>query len=1639
MSPEKRQGPSWKHPQASGQVSTSRKREWHPAPGTGSVARPRHRSVWLPALLGSALLAAIVAAILLLRPAKLPVFVVVAPDQVETLAVPPNVMGASASKALTAWASETPGRPRVIEISSEQATPDSWGSSLTDCPEKSVVVFMSLHGGVDGDGQPFLWFVPATARSPQPAHRLRLTDILNRLSQLPVEQNKVLILDATQVSASWPHGQFHNDFARALKQLDAQIESIPNLVVLASSDVDQRSWLAEEWQLSIFAQLFIEGLKGAAGVDRVTLDRLYDFLDRELPAWTQAHRGERQTPLLLPTESGRRRAERIELASVSAKQYAPPDPRSAPGASMDVPQGLAEAWQRCEKLTQESRRPEAVAPIAWRRYVDTLLRVEQMARQGLPAAKVQEIVQELAREEASFQRNPWPDLTSVNNALPFASVLASVRPSNPRPVVRLLADPVNEWPSWREAAARNDLGLVALRREIAAALLQEVISSDSPQLLNQASKALEVVFGPEPVPVEAHLVRLLARDLEASHRPPAFLIRLALQVHRLAEEASCLAGTEAMDFPAVELVFSWIEREIESADTDRLLGFDHLLSGVPADWPKAEELLNQASKKYQAAAQKAREVRRGLAVRDMVFAQLPYYARWVAGLRDEFPSTERDRLLHLVESIGDGVHRLAGQLTHGSEVTIEDLMRSTTAVQEQWGDLTHTFSGFVAKLNGEVLISNWHHLDNVLQVPWIPARRRLELLGYLRNVSLNLHVGAKEIDPRTVRRNEDGKDRAIRQGRVALAVLGRTALEESDRGPAAGRPPRFQEMRQMLLAPKSEWWQTVHEVGVHVGKGWLGLAGRIESLLAESRRSGGSSARMKAAHADLLGRVASSVAAVERETDPTTTYRRLRLHDFLLFQAKRTIRANWGAVEIAAKKSYAEELTERFLADAKQLIQMELGVNASPEEQARFLVDVKQLAERLPIPQPTLSALEAVRDLTNQQRSIRLRFAVSWPKDLPQGLPAMRFESSGPVRLSAEASTRRLLKEWNQADMAAPRVEPSLEVELNFRGANVKESVVNGWLWYRGHRWQSASRLRLSREPSAIWVYQPRRGPATFAVRAAPDVRAGAIAIVLDWSRSMKTAGPDGRTRYDQALAALQTVLAALPPDTVVSIRQFGTPGGESRPLRIAARPYDFPNNPGQLADLIQQLGRHQPDGINTPLARAIVDAIDDLPVGSDQYRTIVALTDGEDNVDNAEAGQRVAAALKGKGIDVRLVIFQATETEFAKVRSQFEEIVRMDPPGRIVAAADQKSLAVSLNDAMRPRVRVVAKDESAITPIRERGSVGVPVTLYGANLEEWWRPGLPPGVYQLRSTASRADMWLSPGDRLLVEMARAEGRLVFRNRLYVTEAIPRDGRNLLAQSQDGQRVHVGLANVRLVRSDSDEGKYDLDMLVLAERERKGDEIRATYPKFTWIEVRTQNENAQGELPVRMENRLQFPTPAFHVRVRHWPALPGQVNVRQSPSRPALTLWWRDTMPRDPHLIRRDPRKSLTEDLAQRTFTVEGQQVTLEEVRIENNELFLQIGHAPGRPVVFVRPEELHDLPAYTLAEEHRFYSESGKYTARFGPLSEAEQKRAFTLQFFSIAELKRDASRVELRPQVSPDTSDLLGQDTPRPIVSID
>ena len=245
----------------------------------------------------------------------------------DNLSVPHNVYGANGLDGLAELARG--GSGNVLNMGGllhlkhdprELKAGDEWDRGLDDFKERTILIYLAMHGGADADG-PYLLRQDSEYKEPS---KLRLSAVLDVLrAKVPPEKKKVLILDATQVPADWSLGMLQNGFARGLHDLSKDIEAIPNLVVLSASEPDERSWGSEELRKTVFTHFVIEGLKGAADEDhngRVDAKELHEYVKRNVSRWARANRAARQTPVLL---GGVDRARDIEIVVVKDEYQAP--------------------------------------------------------------------------------------------------------------------------------------------------------------------------------------------------------------------------------------------------------------------------------------------------------------------------------------------------------------------------------------------------------------------------------------------------------------------------------------------------------------------------------------------------------------------------------------------------------------------------------------------------------------------------------------------------------------------------------------------------------------------------------------------------------------------------------------------------------------------------------------------------------------------------------------------------------------------------------------------------------------------------------------------------------------------------------------------------------------------------------------------------------------------------------------------------------------------------------------------------------------------------------------------------------------------------------------------------------------------
>jgi hypothetical protein len=1206
----------------------------------------------------------------LLNPPSQAYLILVGADGAENLGVPHNLYGWKGLQDLHAFAQgqwqflwNDKQLFHVSDLKSLTHNPKvDWAEDLKKQPkEKTVIVYLALHGGADAKG-PYL--IPSDYKVyPGPEDKqgsgalLRVSEVLERLAELPAGKNKVLILDATQITAHWPLGLLHNDFARQLKEtLKEKIDQIPNLVVLSASAPGQRSWVSEEWGQTVFGHYVVEGLKGDAdknGDYRVTALELAEYVEENVRNWVRANRDEEQTPERLVSKDTQ--PEHIPLVMVEKSNQEVEAKKALPTQSKGNDE-LKAAWQKCQELREQF--PAAYSPHLWRRYLDTLLRYEQVLRAGDPTDKALRLLGNLGtlEKEIKDSRRPFSLQKLVPAALPMhvalgqlprwreqelKSGLHALQTTNKEKwsaVLQGLREQLEKTPDG-EASGLEAASETLLRLRLVSVLLKEAagenrLTEEERTKLRELSDFLLPRGGLRPA--EVHFL-LMLRDLNKPEPEPA-LLGQALQVRLLAEEVVLAAKDPPSAIPGAypysERVYPWIKAQVEATDSERRRGEELLFGADKADWEKARQHLQKAAAAYEKAHQEALVVRQALNIRDEVLAALPYYSQWLARRRltpDPRARPEKEKeieqRLNDVESLWTNTHLLAYRLkipdpnginqAPGADKLYDpdpkSLKERTELVKTAFREIAAAFEAQSATINVTLVHQqNWHEIDDAMTVPLIEPSRRIELLRGIRVISEKLSASNTPMPPH----KEHAQENVRWQGRMALAVLGRPWI---DRHVAQKDTATFADLhRQVTQVGRTDWWTGLNDAGQQLGILWSRLPGEVQQFSQKSSTTEALKDRdpkdymqeraQGLADTEELCRQLDGAAAATLTFNPVQEDRRLHLHNLLLGQAERTRLDHWWFAQEDASAGvppYYLTVAKAYLGAAEELIGLDVeDPDLKKLRQASASKSLKALAVSELDAKPTVpSTLELTTD-----RDFKVAWKISTKNLPPQGIAMVRLKTEGslePADKEARYDVRKPLIDWSPDAMAYKLISPELN-EAEKRPPLVPKKKEGAQatleLLYRGRWIKPHVNINLHLGADTIVNQHPRPEGAGIAIRAEENIPRGAVAIVLDYSGSMGNLLKSGprTSKIDLARNALRQVLTKLGDGTILSVWVFGHQISESNTEESAAstkvkniRPAG-PWRREQLPELMGQVTQLKPMNW-TNLVESILSAKEEL------------------------------------------------------------------------------------------------------------------------------------------------------------------------------------------------------------------------------------------------------------------------------------------------------------------------------------------------------------------------------------------------------------------------------------------------------------
>ncbi|MEQ8790289.1 MAG: hypothetical protein RIC55_28595 [Pirellulaceae bacterium] len=1086
----------------------------------------------------------------------------------QNLSVPHNVYGWESLSDLSTLAQHSQrfrwsGTWLRLEQEPTEVRSDSpWQTWFKQFEERTLVLSIALHGAADEQGAYLLY---ADTSETKDVGKLRIEALLQRLAKLPAEKKKLIILDATQVVSDWRLGILHNEFARGLAELNEQITAVPNLVVISSSDVNQRSWVCEDRRRTIFGYSLAESLQGAAkDTDhdgRIDAAELYDSVRGEVSQWARIHRAALQTPVLLPSGAvGRKRARSIDLGAAASRAKAHMPEFAPPFAPSEQ---LTTAWKKYEALSSQKPWGFSYAPTLWREYQAALIRYEELVRAGDNDASVL-MLDRIRGLEFRITGDQTQNLSSLQNSLAMWAA-CGISDTHAQQALTTLnelwnaspADYSDMWQAAQKKVGGDPREADMLRIAVFEALLDRVIE-DPAGNLSTAAAIVETVADPlRPRPAEIHFMLMLHRYLpaEALSEDGGQRIRTALDVRRMAERAA--VGLQKNGSAFSEVVSPWIAETVEDGDRQRRMGED-LLFAAAAQRAGADEYFQAARRSYDLALDMALKLRNSLHVRDEVLERLPYYSRWlVCSMLDDYQiessyDASYDATLGQVENLWNEVNQLEIQLERQNPHEIynvpapsaddrqpRSIVDQTQVVSMLYQQVVERYRDVTAALTTSPSAVDWREVRHALLVPPSDWRLRMKMLeeGRRRTRQQLLDDHRRRSNAAPLEASASSKVESVRadaaqqeqrvmrsahwQGRLALAMLGRRVFEESSN-------PNWETYDQVrhrldVFEVEQQWWKSLTAAGRQIQNRWNWMPNEIQAMVRRAPKADDKQSLASLRIADCLARRIDGAQAAALEVKPAVDYRRRRLHDLTLFQADRALGDRWYALDPHAEP-YFRHAGLSYLADAQLL---DPSSTATPAMRVR-LINARGL-EVAPLP---------LLDLTTQRR-VEIEYQITSAKangsgeekasaaeaalekiadndaPPPLGFPVAWLDGDKSLQVlqprQGERIVRKLGPENRVASVLCTIDSPVLDAAEKKlpHEQTVDHAAITLSGFFRGQLLSGRVPVDLHLLPETMNHRYPQRDGANVSLVASPQLHqelgdgSGAVAFVLDCSGSM--------------------------------------------------------------------------------------------------------------------------------------------------------------------------------------------------------------------------------------------------------------------------------------------------------------------------------------------------------------------------------------------------------------------------------------------------------------------------------------------------------------------------------------------------------
>lgn len=1341
-----------------------------------------------------------------------------------------------------------------------------WRPNMDAVDESNVVMMLTGHGFVGEKGPALL--PEDVDLSKQPA-TINIVDVLADLEKLPAQTNKLLIIDTCRTIVAPRLGLLTNSFSVAMRDLDEQIRKSPNLTVVVAADIDQQAWSFYQQRHTALGHFVIEGLRGAVtDLDddgRIDAGELFAYVNDELMSFAAVNHDRRQSVLTLPSgDEGTKRANAFDLG-VLRPGYEP----SKPPAPLTANQWdwMTDFWQQQATLAQAKPSVLLFAPHVWRRYQETIMRMEDLLVAGdvANASRLRSSASQLASTLQSGQQLP---LQSQDLSLAWRTAAGWLQPT-PEAVsaaaTLLTSTSPQDVRATYDQAAQQQIAAGVAEAAFADALRRELLLRAAEDPIRQLAKNWQIIRSigqaHETGPTELVFVDLICQQIDLTKLTPADAeaIGESIKTILLAEQAASSTALWSAAFAS----------RVDAADLERRLGQDYLFIDSDAR-TKTLSHLQTATTEYSSIANDVAVLNRAIDSRNHALAELPFYNNWTLATP---PESGGEGLEKQVMSLWQSAHSLDDQLNAAAAATsatadmLSSLSQLTTQVEQQRAELKRQSqqeqaSAFVADPS-EAL----RRLNRAMSLPADDAETRRKLLVACFTATSSEMIHGQQVPPSVEQQEQFAKMDAARAGRLTLSQFGKAWYDEL----SGSRDDAYQmtSHRLEVFGVEQLWRETIADMGADYAQKWRELI-QLNTQLNRNDLD-----------VMMINRIASQSRVVPADVTAVDNdaigARQATLGEAALRFAGRAWNEHW---DDGGAPPYYLRAAQLLIADSVRfaLHPQKITTAAAPwQKEGNFALS------SVPLRNWTTESTESYH--------FDLKVVGSNP---PSGVPRFAFATNGLLRLAVDDDAKRGI-EWTggQPNGIDVLVEADLSDEKVDDKATELDAQVEGTVFFRGHLSKADTKVVIHRQPSNYLVSNPAPNAANLSVVASPELHQkygsgdAAITIVLDASGSMGAApgqpfGP--QTKYAEAVSALDRLLETIPDGTQVSVWTFGQAMGSQKTVVEAERTIQRlvgpliwnSKDPSIYQRLKQEITYPKVEPWNeSPILRAMISAKGDL-AGVNGPKTMLVITDGADNrfVNDATVnpkGRSVAEALfdifDGSGISIQVVGFKVVSAEAALAQKQFELVEQLYPPGGFYMIDRVEALEAHLANVLSRRLTFVTASPRQRAPGPEHpiGDVG--------EGQIWLTPNLQPGRLAIETPVDptmATSLYLRPGDLMLLELVSQGGQLSFQMADYLAERFP----NRPTMTSVGWKA-------ALLQNQITGNQLEMTVGMQEQGLQLGD-MTVVKPARVWFDI----GRPDGQYAISsVKWQYGFPMATYGVTADDWP-------TADNSATPTVSLWW---------------------------------------------------------------------------------------------------------------------------------------------------